>query len=127
MMIYKRERRSYKNKIKEKKKAFKALVSGDQQSPWDVGFKILKGQKRGKKDIRKTMKKEDGTYTGNSEETNKYLTEKYFPEDLGNDYKLDRIWESGDVGNNDVPFKMEEVDRIIEKMGKRTSVERWIE
>lgn len=56
MEKYKTERRAYKNKIKEEKKKYlRDLLNEDEKNSWDIGYKILKNERKGRKEMMKTI------------------------------------------------------------------------
>lgn len=71
--------------------------------------------------MKKRVRKEDGSYTEGAEETERYLIDKYFPEDEGNEEDIEQILREETRGNNDIKFTTEEIKKTIDTMENKYS------
>lgn len=98
-----------------KEKIFYRTSDRRSYDPWDIGYKILKGHQKNRKTMEKTIKRTDGTFTKNLEETEKFLLDKYFPkeEDILN---IIGITENT---NTEIEFTKEEVEKVIDNLNTK--------
>ncbi|XP_072400410.1 uncharacterized protein [Diabrotica undecimpunctata] len=114
-------RRRYKDAIIQTKKTAirQYLTNHDPDNPWNLGYKIIK-KKEDSNSTLNTIRKPDGTYTTNRDDTIKYLHTKYFPPDSENDdnetHRALREKEYTHDTENDTKFTQQEIHNTIRDM-----------
>ena len=109
----------YKTSILEHKTQwFRSLCSIDSdKDPWGSIYKMLRTKKQLSAPL-KPIRKPNGTFTDNEEDTASFLLERFFPEDNINQDNIDT---SPPDTNDDLHFSEEEVKKVIFNMKTKKS------
>ncbi|XP_072400773.1 uncharacterized protein [Diabrotica undecimpunctata] len=123
---YTAQRRHYKDMIKNTKRTAirDYFTNHDPDNPWNAAYKIIKKSDERNSTIN-TMKRSDGTYTQNREETIRYLHTKYFPDDNEQDDEdIHKILRQKQYQHttNDKNFTADEItDTLANMMNKKAT------